>query len=202
MSPPVAGGRPPRPGPGADGDPVASAPTFEAIVDLARVALAAAAAGGRSVATAESCTGGLVAHALTEVPGSSATFRGGVVAYANEAKVALLGVDADLIERHGAVSAEVAMAMAEGARRRLGTDLAVAVTGVAGPDGGTTAKPVGLAYVCAAGPDGSQVRRCLWPYDRAGNKRASAAVALRILRDAAEGLTGPGDEGIPAMPGA
>ena len=181
------GATPPAPDDAAAGDPAATAPSLADLVHLARAALEAAADRGHTIASAESCTGGLVAHALTEVPGSSATFRGGVVAYANDAKVALLGVDPGLLERHGAVSAEVAVAMAEGARSRLGADLAVAVTGVAGPDGGTAEKPVGLVYVCAAGPDGSRVRRCLWPYDRAGNKRASAAVALRMLVDAAVG---------------
>jgi nicotinamide-nucleotide amidase len=165
----------------------APAPSSAELVDLARIALRDAAARGRTIATAESCTGGLVAHALTEVPGSSATFRGGVVAYANDAKSALLDVDPRLIEAHGAVSREVAEAMAAGARRRLGADLGVAVTGIAGPDGGTEAKPVGLAYVCVAGPDGSRIRRCQWPFDRSGNKRASAAVALRMLADEAAG---------------
>jgi PncC family amidohydrolase len=182
--------------------PSAPAPTFAELVGLARITLAAAAAAGRTVATAESCSGGLVADVLTEIPGSSASFRGGVVAYANEAKVELLGVDPALIERHGAVSAEVAVAMAEGARRRLATDVAVAVTGVAGPDGGTAAKPVGLVYICVAGPDGSRVRRCIWPYDRAGNKRASAAVALRMLREATQEAEGSPTGKAEAAPGA
>ena len=175
-----------------------AAPSLEELTGLARDALAAAGARGRTIATAESCTGGLVAHALTEVPGSSAAFRGGVVAYANEQKVALLDVDPGLLERHGAVSAEVAAAMAEGARRRLGTDIAVSVTGVAGPDGGTAEKPVGLVFVCAVGPEGAWVRRCQWRFDRSGNKRASAEVALRMLRDAVVGGRGsPGRDGSP-----
>jgi len=191
----------PRPGPTAEAaplphpgaaaaepdEPAAPAPSFDDLIDVARAALAAAAARGRTIATAESCTGGLVGHALTEVPGSSAMYRGGVIAYANEMKVALLDVDPGLLERHGAVSAEVAAAMATGARRRLRADVAVAVTGVAGPDGGTPEKPVGLAYVCTVGPEGVRTRRLVWSCDRAGNKRASAGIALLMLRDAATG---------------
>ena len=105
---------------------------------------------GITVATAESCTGGLVAHALTEVPGSSAYVRGGIVAYANDVKAEQLGVPQAALEAHGAVSAQVAVAMAEGARERLHADLGVGVTGVAGPDGGTEEKPVGLVYVAVA----------------------------------------------------
>ncbi len=184
--------------PGAEGPNAnASAPALEDLVSLARAVLATCAARGLTIATAESCTGGLVGHALTEIPGSSASFRGGVVAYANDAKTALLGVDAALLARHGAVSAEVAEAMADGARRRVGTDLAVAVTGVAGPDGGTAEKPVGLAYICATGPLGTRLLRCHWPYDRAGNKRASAGVALAMLRDMAKET---GDAGPPRSP--
>jgi PncC family amidohydrolase len=164
----------------------APAPTIDELIGLARATLAACIARGLTVATAESCTGGLVSHTLTEIAGSSASFRGGVVAYANEAKEALLGVDDDLLARHGAVSAEVAEAMADGARRRLGTDLAAAVTGIAGPDGGTAEKQVGLVYVCVVGPGGARLRRCVWAHDRAGNKRASAGVALAMLCDAAE----------------
>jgi PncC family amidohydrolase len=137
---------------------------------------------GWTVATAESCTGGLVAHLLTEVPGSSGYLRGGIVAYANEVKHAELGVPDAMLEAHGAVSAQVAVAMAEGVRRRLGTDLGVSVTGVAGPDGGTEAKPVGLVYVAVAGPDGPvDVRRHLWTGDRSENKRLSAEAALTLL---------------------
>ncbi|MFI5200327.1 MAG: CinA family protein, partial [Candidatus Limnocylindrales bacterium] len=119
----------------------------EAEVDLRGLAerlQAACLAAGLSVATAESCTGGLVAHELTEIPGSSGYFVGGIVAYADATKQTALGVPAELLERHGAVSAQVARAMAEGARLRLAADLGVAVTGVAGPGGGSDAKPVGL----------------------------------------------------------
>ena len=121
---------------------------------------------GLTVGTAESCTGGLVGHAITEVPGSSAYFRGAIVAYADATKVALLGVDPSTLAAHGAVSAQVARAMATGARERLGVDLAVAVTGIAGPAGGSESKPVGLTYVGVDGPGGTEVRRFLWSGDR------------------------------------
>lgn len=144
-----------------------------------------------TVATAESCTGGLVAHLLTEVPGSSGYLRGGVVAYADEIKVSQLGVLPEVLEAHGAVSAQVAIAMAEGVRERLGTDLGAAVTGVAGPDGGSDAKPVGLVYVAVAGGGGApEVRRFQWPGDRSGNKRASAEAAITMLIERAS--RGPG----------
>jgi PncC family amidohydrolase len=122
-----------------------------------------------------------VAHVITEVPGSSDYFTGGLVTYSNDLKTGLVDVPADVLEAHGAVSAQVARAMAEGARRRLAVDLAVAVTGVAGPDGGTAAKPVGLTYVAVADADGDDVRRHLWDSDRTGNKRLSAAAALDLL---------------------
>jgi nicotinamide-nucleotide amidase len=136
---------------------------------------------GVTIGTAESCTGGLVGHAITSIPGSSAYYLGGVVSYSDQVKTALLGVAADLLGRHGAVSAQVALAMAEGVRARLGCDLAVAVTGVAGPDGGTEAKPVGLTYVATTGAHGSEVRRQVWSGDRAANKVQSAGLALEML---------------------
>jgi PncC family amidohydrolase len=148
---------------------------------------------GLTVATAESCTGGLIAHLLTEVPGSSGYVRGGWVVYADDAKHDLLGVPVELIAAHGAVSAQVALAMAEGARARLGTDLAVAVTGIAGPTGGTAAKPVGLTYVAVAGIGSPQVRRFQWSGDRGENKRLSAAAALELLLEQAEALAGGRD---------
>jgi PncC family amidohydrolase len=151
---------------------------------------AACLARGLTVATAESCTGGLVAHLLTEVPGSSGYLRGGVVAYADEVKRSVLGVPAAVLEAHGAVSAQVAVAMAEGVRTAIGSDLGVAVTGVAGPDGGTAAKPVGLVYVAVAGGGApAEVRRYLWPGDRSGNKAASAEAALELLVARAEAGT-------------
>lgn len=142
---------------------------------------------GLTVAAAESCTGGLVAHLITEVPGSSGYFRGGVVAYSDDVKRAALGVTDDVLRAHGAVSAQVAVAMAEGARARLGTDLGAGVTGIAGPDGGSEAKPVGLVYVAVAGGPMPVVQRFVWPHDREGNKRASAEAVLRLLLEAAGG---------------
>jgi nicotinamide-nucleotide amidase len=137
---------------------------------------------GLTIATAESCTGGLVAARLTSVPGSSDVVLGGVVAYANEVKEHELGVPAALIEAHGAVSAEVAAAMAHGARARLGAGVAVAVTGVAGPDGGTPDKPVGLVYVHAEGLDGGLGRELSFPGDRDSIRARSVVVALHVVR--------------------
>jgi PncC family amidohydrolase len=142
---------------------------------------------GRSltVATAESCTGGLVAHILTEVPGSSGYFQGAVVTYSDDAKKTLLGVPEEILAAHGAVSAQVARAMAAGARERLGVGMAVAVTGIAGPEGGSAAKPVGLTYVAVADEAGEEVRRFHWTGDRAENKRLSAGAALELLLERA-----------------
>jgi PncC family amidohydrolase len=137
---------------------------------------------GRTVAVAESCTGGLIGHRLTQVPGSSAAFLGGVIAYHNAVKERVLGVPAELLEREGAVSEATALAMAEGARRLLGTDLALAVTGIAGPSGGTDDKPVGLTYVALAGPGSSTCERHLWQGEREANKESSAEAALALLR--------------------
>lgn len=134
-----------------------------------------------SVATAESCTGGLVGHAITSHAGASAFYLGGVVSYADRVKVEALGVTPEALEHHGAVSAQVAVAMAEGVRTRFGSDFAVAVTGVAGPDGGSDTKPVGLTYVAVAGPTGHDVRRFHWSGDRGTNKDLSAAAALTVL---------------------
>jgi PncC family amidohydrolase len=136
---------------------------------------------GLTVAVAESCTGGLVADAITDVPGSSAYFVGGVVSYGNDAKIRLLGVPSEMLAAHGAVSAQVARAMAEGVRERFGSAIAASVTGVAGPDGGSDAKPVGLTYVAVADSEGVDVRRYLWTGDRLENKRSSAAAVLELL---------------------
>jgi PncC family amidohydrolase len=141
----------------------------------------AATAAGRTIGTAESCTGGLIAATITRVPGSSAYFLGSVVAYSDDVKRALLDVPADVLEAHGAVSAQTALAMATGARRRLGVGTAVSVTGIAGPDGGSDDKPVGLTYVGVADGTGSDVRRFAWGGDREANVRDSAAAALELL---------------------
>ena len=138
---------------------------------------------GETLVTAESCTGGLVGHALTEVPGSSSYYLGGLISYSNALKEAELGVPAGTLERHGAVSAQTAVAMAEGARRRYGAALAVAVTGVAGPEGGTPRKPVGLTYIAVADESGHEVRRCQWHGDRSQNKMASARACLKLLHE-------------------
>jgi nicotinamide-nucleotide amidase len=140
------------------------------------------AARGTTVATAESCTGGLVGAKLTAVPGSSRYYLGGVTAYSNDAKRALLDVPAELLDRHGAVSAEVARAMAEGARRRFGADLAVSTTGISGPDGGTAAKPVGLVYVGFASAAGTAAHELLFPLDRERHRSLTTQVALDAVR--------------------
>jgi nicotinamide-nucleotide amidase len=142
---------------------------------------------GLTVAVAESCTGGLVAATITEVPGSSGYFLGGVVAYANAAKETLLGVPEATLAAHGAVSAQVAVAMAAGTRARFGSVLAASVTGVAGPDGGTAAKPVGLTYVGIADGRGTDVRRFVLTGDRAGIREAATREALAWLIERAEG---------------
>ena len=138
---------------------------------------------GRTMGVAESCTGGLMAARLTERPGSSAYFAGGVVSYSNEAKAALLGVDPALIERHGAVSLKVAEGMADGALARFEADTAVSITGVAGPNGGTEAKPVGYVCWCAKLADGSKlVRDARLPGDRAEVRDRSTTVGMHLLR--------------------
>jgi PncC family amidohydrolase len=158
-----------------------AAPTLDELVASAHRLGAACLERKVRVAAAESCTGGLVGHVLTEIAGSSEWFAGTIVAYADDVKRSVLGVTGDSIDSHGAVSAQVAVAMAVGVRRALGTPLAVSVTGIAGPGGGTDAKPVGLTYVAVADEAGSEVRRHLWGGDRAANKRASAAAALELL---------------------
>jgi nicotinamide-nucleotide amidase len=135
-----------------------------------------------TLATAESCTGGMVAQRLTSVPGSSDAFLGAVVAYADAVKERDLGVPRDLLERHGAVSAEVAAAMAAGARERLGADVAVAVTGIAGPGGGTAEKPVGLVYLYAEAPSGTRSADFVFPGDRDGIRRRATVTSLHVLR--------------------
>jgi PncC family amidohydrolase len=141
---------------------------------------------GLTLATVESCTGGLVGHLITEIPGSSAYYLGGFVTYSDAQKRDAVGVGEDVLGAHGAVSAQVAMAMAVGGCRRTGADVAVSVTGIAGPDGGTAQKPVGLTYIAAASADGTEVRRFVWDGDRSDNKRRSAGAALELLVDLLE----------------
>jgi nicotinamide-nucleotide amidase len=144
---------------------------------------------GITIAVAESCTGGLVAATITEVPGSSGYFQGGVVSYSNASKEALLDVPGHVLASHGAVSAQVAMAMATGARARFGATLAVSITGVAGPDGGSDEKPVGLTYMALASAAGVDVRRLQLSGDRPGNRADAARAALDWLIDEAERAT-------------
>ena len=137
---------------------------------------------GWKIATAESCTGGLIAAGLTEIPGSSNVFERGFVTYSNEAKTELLGVPADLIAEHGAVSEPVARAMAEGALARSRADMAVAVTGIAGPGGGSAEKPVGLVFVGAARRGKAAViERHVFDGDRAEVRRATVLRALELI---------------------
>ncbi|HEY8439757.1 MAG TPA: CinA family protein [Candidatus Limnocylindrales bacterium] len=157
------------------------------LVVLAERLQAACLAAGATVALAESCTGGLIAAALTAVPGSSGYFVGGVVSYADAAKRDLLGVDPDVLAAHGAVSAQVARAMATGARDRFSASAAASVTGIAGPDGGTPEKPVGLTYIGVADAAGVDVRRVVWPGDREANRRDSAVAAIEALLARFEG---------------
>ncbi len=141
---------------------------------------------GWKLATAESCTGGLLGHRLTQVPGSSDYYLGGVIAYADAVKVALLGVRPEVLAREGAVSEPVARQMAEGVRERLGAEIGVGITGIAGPSGGSPEKPVGLVFIAVAGPGGVVVERHRWPYDRSGNKEASAQRALEMVLELLE----------------
>lgn len=139
-------------------------------------------ANGLTLATAESCTGGLVSGRLTSVPGASDVFRGGVVAYSDELKTRLLGVPAEVLAEHGAVSADTAAALAHGARERLGADVGLAVTGVAGPGGGTAEKPVGLVFLHAAAPGGERALEFSVPGDRQAIRARTAVSALHLVR--------------------
>ena len=134
-----------------------------------------------SISTAESCTGGLISHIITNVPGSSEYYKGGVIAYANEVKENVLHVSKDILEEKGAVSAECAMAMAKGVRELLRTDVGIATTGIAGPTGGTPDKPVGLIYIALATKDYVYHAKHIFHEDRDGNKREAANAALEML---------------------
>ena len=159
----------------------------EDILARAQAVLAACRSRGLTVATAESCTGGLVAGALTAIAGSSDVVECGYVTYSNAAKTNMLGVPAGLIASVGAVSEAVARRMAEGALARSGADLAVAVTGVAGPGGGNAEKPVGLVWFALAGRGATVARHYIFAGDRASVRRQSVAEALRLLGDRAGG---------------
>ena len=157
---------------------------MEEIVQLAERLKEACVRRGATVATAESCTGGMVGCAITSVAGVSECYKGGFVTYANEAKTALLGVPEEILATVGAVSPECAEAMAKGARERLGATAAVATTGIAGPGGGTPAKPVGLVYIAAATGSGATVTRNLFAGDRDAVRRAATRKALAMLLEA------------------
>ena len=136
-----------------------------------------------TVTAAESCTGGLILHRLTNIPGSSAYVLGGFVTYSNETKVKYLGVRQETLDRYGAVSEQTAAEMARGAREALNVDVALSVTGIAGPGGGTPTKPVGLTYIGLDASDFRRVVHYVWTGDRESNKAASADAALQLLLD-------------------
>jgi PncC family amidohydrolase len=141
-----------------------------------------------TLAVAESCTGGLLGDHITDVPGSSDYFLGGVLAYSNQVKQGVLGVRVETLETHGAVSPQCAAEMAQGVRRLLGSDVALSVTGIAGPGGGSDAKPVGLTYIHLSAAGYERSLRSVWPGDRRGNKVDTALAALRLLLDYLEEL--------------
>ncbi len=142
---------------------------------------------GLKLVLAESCTGGLVGSRITDVPGSSEYFLGGVVAYAYEAKVDLLGVSWDTLNTKGAVSRETVLEMARGVRERMNADLAVSVSGIAGPGGGTAEKPVGTTWIGLAAEDGEWAKLYQFSEDREGNKALAAEAALTLLLDYLQG---------------
>jgi nicotinamide-nucleotide amidase len=137
---------------------------------------------GKTLALAESCTGGVLAELVTDIPGASRYFTHGWIAYSNRAKTGELGVPGDLIELHGAVSGEVALAMARGARAKAGTDFAVGITGIAGPTGATEQKPIGLVYICVDSEEGYEVKCRRFSGDRDSIRRRAAQTALNMLR--------------------
>ena len=140
---------------------------------------------GMTCGTAESCTGGGVGSAITSVPGSSSVFKGGVISYANSVKMSVLGVPEHVLETNGAVSGQCAAAMAEGARRLLEADIAVSITGIAGPGGGSVEKPVGLVWFGIASKAGTRTEREVFPGDRAAVRASAVEHALQMLADAA-----------------
>jgi PncC family amidohydrolase len=153
----------------------------ESVHDLVEAVATACEARGYQLAVAESCTGGGLAAAITDLPGVSSFFLGGIVSYSNEVKMALLGVPKTTLATVGAVSEDTARAMATGVRERLGSDIGVGITGIAGPGGDTPTKPVGLVYISVATSDGVVVRRDVWPGDRAAVRAASVRAALELI---------------------
>jgi len=138
---------------------------------------------GLSLAVAESCSGGLLSHLITNVPGSSVYYLGGIISYANETKINILGVTQSTLERYGAVSRETALEMARGARLLLAADISLSTTGIAGPGGGTPQKPVGLTWIGLSSQDYESARQFMWQGDRLVVKQQTAKQALRILLD-------------------
>ncbi len=157
-------------------------PSIEQLLELSRLVGQLLAAANFTVATAESCTGGALASTLTDIAGSSDYLLGGVVSYSNEVKLEGLGVRPATLQVHGAVSAETAAEMAQGVRRLLHSQLGISTTGIAGPGGGTSEKPVGLVYLHLSAPDAEWGERHVWPYGRLGNKRAAVAAALALVQ--------------------
>jgi PncC family amidohydrolase len=158
-----------------------SAPSEQGLADRAKQLGEALRGPGWRIATAESSTGGLIGHSITMIPGSSDYYPGGVISYSNQAKQVELGVLPALLAEHGAVSAEVAVAMAAGVRERFGTELGLSVTGVAGPDGGSQDKPVGTHWIgVALRGHPAHAEHFFFPYDREGNKAAAALAALEL----------------------
>lgn len=143
---------------------------------------------GLRLAVAESCTGGLVSHLITNIPGSSTYFMGGVIAYAYEAKVRLLGVSWRTLEKHGAVSQETVLEMASGVRKSLAADIGISVSGIAGPSGGMPDKPVGLTWIGLSTEGGEEAYSYIWEGNRLEIKEKSARQALRLLKDYLESL--------------
>jgi len=172
-------------------DPLVAPVTGDPLVDLAARLGERCLALGVRLATVESCTGGLVGHLITETPGSSAYYVGGFVTYSDQLKRDLVGVPNEVLAAHGAVSAQTALAMATGGRARTGALLGASVTGIAGPDGGSPQKPVGLTYVAVADHAGTAVRRHLWSGTRGDNKRASAEALLELILERIEADSEP-----------
>lgn len=161
-----------------------AAPTYALLVDRMDAILVRLRRAKLSVASAESCTGGLLGAVLSERSGSSDVFAGGAVVYSNEAKALLADVPPQLVHGHGAVSSVVAAALARGIRERLGATIGLGITGIAGPGGATPGKPVGLVYVAVEAPEAHRVKSLHWTHDRAGNRLASVGVALDLLEEA------------------
>jgi len=164
-----------------------AAPTDADLLALATLLARRLIASDRTLVTAESCTGGWIAKICTDLPGSSRWYLGGIVSYADAAKSDVLGVPASLLQRHGAVSEPVVRAMAQGALQRLGGESSVAVSGIAGPDGGTPEKPVGTVWLAVASPRGVSTKHLTWPGSRDQVRTLASWWALSMVREAIRG---------------